>query len=128
MSIQEDLAKLDRAVKDAEIRLHTVNSSIIGLDKELETLANLEGELEENVACLKKNRVIAIASEYKKAKEDLKKTRVRMTALQNDRAHYHKAKVEVETSLAKTKQEIEKIKNTGDRNVLHANFGRKDGG
>jgi len=121
----EDLAKLDRAVKDAEIRLHTVHSSIVGLDKELDTLSNLEDTLEENLKCLKNSSTIPIASEYKKAKEDLKKTRLRATALQNDRAHYHKAKAEVEASVAKIKEEIEKLKK-GDDNVLHANFGRKD--
>lgn len=128
MSKQVELEKLDRAVRDGEIRLQTVNVNINSLTKEIDQLENLENQLEENLKCLKKKSIIAIATEFKKAKEDLKKTKTRLISLKNDRENFKKAANDVEAVMKKAKEDMENLKKNGDSNVLHGTFGRKDNG
>jgi chromosome segregation ATPase len=123
-----ELEELDRAIKNGEIRLCTVNTNIGSLTKEIEVLDALESELEENLKVLKKKNIVAIATEYKKAKEDLAKTKVRLISLKNDRENFKKAANDVQKAMEKAKQDIEKMKKNGDSNVLHGTFGRKDNG
>lgn len=127
MGKQEELEKLDRTVRDGDVRLHTVKLNIDTLTKEIDTLTELEIQLEQNLKCLKKKNIIAIATEFKKAKEDLAKTRIRATALRNDREQFKKAGAEVQAVMKKAKEDLEKLRKIGDSNVLRGKFGRKDG-
>lgn len=127
MSKKVELEELDRAIRNGEIRLCTVNANIGSLTKEIEHLDTLEMQLEENVKVLKKNNIIAIATEYKKAKEDLAKTRTRLISLKNDRENFKKAADDVKKVMEKAKEDIEKLKKV-DSNVLHGTFGRKGNG
>lgn len=124
---QADLEKIDRTLKDGEIRLRTVKTNLDALEKEIQNLSSLESQLAENVKCLKKKNIVAIATEYKKAKEELSKIRQRAIALKNDREHFKKASEEVECSMKKAKEELEKLQRLGDNNVLRGKFGKKDG-
>ncbi len=128
MSKQVDLERLDRAIKDGMIRICTVKSNIDLLDKDIETLIQLESTLVENLKCLKEKNIIAMASEFRKAKEDLGKTRIRLTVQQNEREDYRKALANVTQVVEESKEAIEKIKKSGENNVLHGNFGKKDHG
>lgn len=124
MGKNEDLTKLDRSIKDAEVRLRNVQGSIAALDREIGNITATETTLVDNLKCLKTKRVIAIAQEYKNVKEELKRARNRLTVLHNDREHYWKAQKDVELFLKQSKKEYEKMKN--ENNVL--NFrGKKNG-
>ncbi len=127
MSKQIELEKLDRAIRDGEIRLQTVNVNIGSLTKEIDTLTNLEIQLEENLKFLKQRNIIAKADDFKKAKEDLVKTRTRLISLKNDRENFKKAADNVQVVMTKAKEDIDKLRKNGDGNVLHGTFGRKDG-
>lgn len=128
MGKQEELEKLDRVLRDGDVRLRTIKMNTDSLTKEIDTLEKLEIELERNIKCLKKKNIVAMATEYKKAKEDLARTRIRAIALKNDRAQFKKASDEVESAVKKAKEDIEKLKKSGDNNVLRGKFGRKDNG
>ena len=128
MSKQVELERLDRAIKDSNIRACTVKSNIEVLDRDIANMEELERTLEENLKVLKKQKVVAIAEQFKKAKEDLSKTRVRLITLKNEREDYRKALNNVNTVIKQSMEAIEKIKRDGDNNVLRANFGKKDNG
>jgi chromosome segregation ATPase len=128
MSKQIELERLDRAIKDSNIRACTVKSNIEVLDRDIANMEELEKTLEENLKVLKRQKVIAIAEQFKKAKEDLAKTRVRLITLKNEREDYRKALNNVNVAIAQSMEAIEKIKRDGDNNVLRANFGKKDNG
>jgi chromosome segregation ATPase len=123
----EDLAKLDSMIKDAESRVKTVSANLESLDKEIYLLSSLEKNLKENVNELKKKKVVAVAQEFKKAKEDLKKTQVRMGMLRNDREHYVKVIKDMEAFLVHTRREIEKMRRNAEDNVLQFKRGNKNG-
>lgn len=118
MNKAEELAKLDRAIKDAETRIKTVQTNIDALNKELDVLSSLESTLSENVKCLKKKQIVAMAQEFKRVKEELKKTNTRITLLKNDREHFLKSSKDMEEFIHKTKEEIKKIEGD-DNNVLN---------
>lgn len=121
----EDLAQLDRSIRDATIRYNTLSVCADGLRRELTQLELLEVTLMENIECLKQQKIVAIASEYKKALADLAKCRTQMTVLKSNLAQQNKAKAESDTLLTRLQAEQDKLNN--DRVVLYGNFGRKDG-
>lgn len=128
MNKQIELEKLDRAIKDSNIRACTVKSNVEILDRDIASMEELECTLEENLKFLKQQKVVAMADQFKKAKEDLKRTRVRLITLKNEREDFRKALNNVNQVIRDSMEAIEKIKKDGDNNVLRANFGKKDNG
>lgn len=127
MSKATEIDKLDRSIRDGEIRIRTVQSNIDQLTKEIETLSDLEKQLEENVKQLKKKKITVIATEFKKAKEDLAKTKVRLTHLGNERENFKKSAENAKKVMEQAREAMEKLKKTDDNNVLQGKFGRKNG-
>ena len=127
MSLKEELKNLDRIIRDADIRSRTLKASIELIDKELINIAELKNALEENVKCLKTNKVIALAAEYKKAKEDLKRVKFRVDALGKDKIHFISVLKEVEALSKQSTLSFNKIKNIGDSNVLQFKGKKNDG-
>lgn len=126
MSRQTDLDKLDRNIKDTEIRLKTFEVNIGTIQKELDFLKNLEDQLETNISFLKKNKIVTLAQEYKKAKEDLKKTKIRLTQLKSDKMINEKAHKELGVMLEKNRETYDRLaQQQGQNNVLQGKFGRK---
>jgi chromosome segregation ATPase len=127
MGKQDELAKLDRNIKDTEIRLKTFDTNIGTIQKEIDFLLNIEKQLDENISYLKKVKIIALATEFKKAKEDLKKTKTRLVQLKSDRTINEKAHKELGAMLQKNKEAYDRLTQTSDNNVLQGKFGRKRG-
>jgi small-conductance mechanosensitive channel len=121
----EELAKFDRAMKDCEVRLRTFEANINTLKKEIDFLISLEKQLSENIAYLKKIKVIALAKEYKDAREDLKKTKTRILQLKSDLTINEKAYKDVESFLEKNRVSYDKLTKQSDNNVVQGKFGRK---
>lgn len=124
----EELEKLDRTLKEGELKLRSIKVNIDSLTKEIDTFADLEAQLDQNVKCLKKKNIIAIAAEYKKAKEELAKTKAKAIGLRNDREQFKKACAEIEWVMKKAQVDLEKLQKTGDNNVLRGKFGKKENG
>lgn len=128
MNKQLELDRLDRMVKDSTIRACTVQNNLDVLDRDIANTEVIKQKLEENLQFLKKQKVIAIAEQFKKAKEELAKTKVRLITLRNEREDYRKALDNVHRVIKESMEAIDKIKKDGDNNVLRANFGKKDNG
>ena len=127
MGKTEDLAKLSVAAKDIEQRMFSVKTSMDVIKKELDFLTTLEEQLDSNVRYLKKVKIIALASEYKKAREDLKKTKTRLGQIKGDLGNNERAHKELEAMLKKNKEVYDKLSKTSDNNVLQGKFGRRNG-
>jgi hypothetical protein len=124
---QTDLDKLDRNIKDTEIRLGTFKINIGTIQKEIDFLSNVESQLQTNISFLKKNKIVALASEYKKSREDLKKTKIRLVQLKSDRTINEKSHKELGLMLEKNKEAYDKLAQAGDNNVLQGKFGKGRG-
>lgn len=127
MSKQVELEKLDRAIKDANIRSGTVKMTIEVLDREIGTLDRAEIAFEENIKFLKQEKIVTMADKFKEAREELKRIRIRLITLKNERADYTKALDNVNQVIQQSLEAIEKIKRNGDNNVLLGKFGKADG-
>lgn len=126
MGRQDELTRLDRNIKDCENRLKTFSSNIDTIQKELNFLVNLENQLEINISILKKIKIVTLATEYKKAREDLKKTKIKLTQLKSDKTINEKAHKELEYLLQKNKESYDKLSRENN-NVFEGKFGRKRG-
>ena len=125
MSKAEELVKIDRNIKDIEIRIKTFSLNIEAIQKELDFLTNLEDQLQQNISYLKNIKVVALAIEYKKAREDLKKTKVRLLQLKSDKMINEKTYKELQNTLQKNKDIYDKLSKQDENNVLQGKFGRK---
>lgn len=125
VSKQEDLIKLDRNIKDAESKLKTFKNNLDIVQKEVDLLSSMERKLQENIDFLKKNKTVAIAEEYKKSKENLKKTKVRLGQLKNDLSLNDKASLEIESYIKQNREAYDKLSKQGDNNVLQGKFGKR---
>jgi chromosome segregation ATPase len=126
MSKQEDLVKLDRGIKDLEIRAKTFTVNMDAIKKELDFLGTVEEQLDSNIKYLKKVKTVALASEYKKAKEDLKKTKIRLSQLKGDLTANERAYKELESLLKKNQEAYDKLSQQNDNNVLQGKFGKRN--
>ena len=125
MPQKDDLAKVERSIREAEIRLTTTKIKIEAQDKELFHLASLKNELESNIKNLKQKGVAAVASEYKKAKTDLLKTNVKITQIQWDKAVLQKIYDETLQLKKNGASALEAIVEKIGKNVLHGKFPKK---
>jgi chromosome segregation ATPase len=127
VNLQLELEKADRIVRDTEIKLRTIKTALDGIEGEIQQLTTLENELEENLKFLKKKNIIALAQEYRKAKEDLTKTKNRLAMLRIDSSNVGRALGDCQAYLQKAKEAYAKLLK-GNDNVIRGNFGRKSDG
>jgi prefoldin subunit 5 len=126
MGKQEEFERLDRTLKDTEVRIRTIQSHTATLDKELSTFISLETTLKENIKCLKTNQIVAIVQEFKKSKEELKRTQARIQVLKSDRSIFCRDIKALQVILETVKLDLEKLKKS-ENNVLVFIGGKKDG-
>lgn len=127
MSKIEELDKLDRAIKDAEIRLKSIESNIEQIDKEIAVLSPRKTELEQNIEFHKKANTVPIAHEYKKSKSELSKTKARLILITSDRKKAAQAVKDIQEIIEKFKRDYAELLKTSENNVLKVMFGAKRG-
>lgn len=123
-----ELANADLALRNAESQLGTLRSITEIIQKEINSLTMLESQLEDNLICLRQRKIVAVANEFKKAREDLVKTRNRLAFLRIDRENQRKAIEKAEDIVVKARQTYNDLLKKPENNVVQGNFGRKDDG
>lgn len=124
MSKIEQLDKLEKTLKDAEIHLKSIESTMEKIDKELVALGARKNELENNIAFHKKQSTIPLVNEHRKSKTELSKITTRFNLVTAD-------KLAAIRALAGTKEVIEKFKKAyseiyNQNNVVPGIFGAKN--
>lgn len=125
MSAPVDNEKIEAAIKDTESRLNAIRLALAHNETEINTLVRAEVLLKENIAELKRKGVAVIASEYKKAKEDLVKTITRLTFLRIDKNTYERALNGQTGVLDYLKLKLETNMKRQQNNVIQGKFGKK---
>lgn len=123
MTREQELARLAHAIKDGEGRLKIFSQTLDSIQKELETLTLFDKGVTENIRFLKKKKITVSAMEFKNAKEELTKIKVRMAKIRIDRDNVLKANKDIQELLRKSKEEYAKLLKS-ENNVL--TFRRKD--
>jgi chromosome segregation ATPase len=128
VSTPVDNEKIEAAIKDVESRLNAIRMALGQNETEINTLVALEDQLKENIAELKRQGVTVLASEYRKAKEDLIKTATRLAFLRIDRETYQRALNGQTGVLDYLKQKLSDNTKRLLNNVIKGKFGKKDDG
>lgn len=124
MSNLIELDKIDRLIKDSEIRLKSIELSVQKIDHEISVLIPLQNQLEQNLQYLKSSNAVPIAQEYKRAKQELTKTKTRIAMISSDRSKAQDAVREVIRAIAEMKRQYMKLINLSTNNVIQGKFGR----
>jgi chromosome segregation ATPase len=127
VSKADELDKLDKAIKNAEISLKSIKTTIEQLGKEIAILAPRKNELEQNLEFHKKAEIVPIAHEYKKAKSELSKTKNRLAMITSDQKKAMEACKDIEEIIAKFRSDYIKLIKTSENNILTPNFGGSRG-
>lgn len=127
MSKIEELDKLDRAIKDAEVNLKSIQTKTELMAKEIAVLGPRKNELEQNIQFHKRAGSIPIAHEYRKSKQELTKVKGRLTLITLDHSKALQAIKDVEQIIEKFKRDYDSLSKTSENNVLQGSFGDKRG-
>ena len=119
--------KLDRAIKDAEIRLKSIQANVSQLANEIAVLSPRKLELEQNIEFHKKAGTIPIANEHRKVRTELTKTKARLLNITAEHKRASQAIDEVIEIIEKFKRDQAALLKTSDDNVLRPAFGGKNG-
>lgn len=127
MNKVEELDKLDKAIKNAEITQRSIQNSIDILYKEINMLSQQKIELEQNLEFHKSAGIVPIAHEYGKSKKELAKITNRLDLITID----HKKSVQglnhVQEIITKFKSDYAELLASNENNVVRALFGAKRG-
>jgi chromosome segregation ATPase len=123
----EELDRLDREIKNAEIRLKSIQTAIEQTDKEIAVLSPRRSELEQNISFHKKTDAAPILHEYRKAKNELSKTKARLILITADQKKAIQACKDIELIIQRFKKDHLELLKTSDNNVLRVLFGSKRG-
>lgn len=126
MSKHQDIDRLTRAIRDCEDRLRVFKSNLNTIDSEILQLNTIESQLEENIAFLRKKHIIALAKEYKAVKDDMARTKARLSMLRIDRSNIDRANTDIQSALDKMKTDLAKTLSEPN-NVVYGIFRRKNG-
>lgn len=120
-----EVISAEALVREAEVSLHTIQYHLRAVDREVETLEALQGQLEDNIDILKKQKIIALAQEYKRSREELNKTRNMLILARNSRNQFLASQKEAEKYLNRCNETYEIIVARSENNVIFGLFGGK---
>jgi len=109
-------------------RLHTINTGLEIIEKEINNLSTTKEIIEMNIDFLKKEHVIASTFEYRKNKEDLHRTVSRLNFLIDDRVKIIRAMGVIQKLVEDNNQEYDLLLQKIENVVISGRFGEnKDG-
>ena len=120
-----ELERADKALREASIRCDTIKVHLSHLEREIAEMIAVETTIEQNISILKNSSVIALVSEYKKAREDLTKAKNRLVFLRIDRNNHYHALTKAEKILHECKEKLVQLMTIPIGKVIQGNFGKK---
>lgn len=124
MKLPNNLDQLDNLIKDTSDKTDALKHHIKGLEDNVALLTNLEKTLQQNLSVLKDHAIIAMASEFKKIKEDLGKVArnidVSAVDLRNSKLFLEKS----QKLLIELREQYAIIKESQKGKVLTGHFGK----
>lgn len=128
MDKHEELSLAAQLVKESETALQSVSLNLDYLDREVDFLLILQKHILDNISVLKRDRIVTLVIEYRKAKEELVKTKARLKQMRSDRQSYESIYKDVKETLRKRTAAYETLLKKSENNVLQGSFGKKKHG
>jgi len=127
MSNLADIEKIQTTLRLMEERLAAVRGGLHNVERDIDILSTHAAQLNRNVHYLKRKKVIALASEYKKVKEELTTVNTRLAALRSDRENFRTVYARAEVEMFKLKEELDILIHDPGAKVIEADFRRLRG-
>jgi chromosome segregation ATPase len=122
-----EIGRLEEAVKLAEERLLTVNTGLLNIETNIDLLSTRAGQLSRNIQYLKKKNIIALASEYKKVKEEFDIANARLELMREERENFRTVYSHVELEMLVLKEQLVNLIENPGGTVISADFRRSNG-
>jgi len=122
---KEDIAKIERNLREAELRLAANKAKVDILSREKDSMVVLQGQLAENLKNLKLKGIIALVMEYRKIQSDISKTKVRIGQIEWDLATAEYALKETTKTINQLRILFEKLLAEVGKNVLQGKWPKK---
>ena len=126
MNLLVELQKIEHEIRDLEYRQISAKNGITDIRREITLLSLKELALTDNIKNLKKNSVIVLAAEFRRSKEDLNRTRIRLDLIGKDKVNLEKALKIIDDFLEKARAKLADLKELETSNVLQGDFGSKN--
>lgn len=122
-----ELEQAEKLLKDLETKyqIFAYNQQVV--EKEISHLNRLKDALEQNIAVLANRYTIPLISEFKKARDDLARTQVRLNMHISDREKIIKTLTQLQDMINKGKEQYYIALRGLDGIVIKGNFGNRDG-
>jgi chromosome segregation ATPase len=127
MAHLSDIDKLEKAIKVAEDRLAVVKAALDGVEKDIDSVSTSVIQLKRNIHYLKKKNTVALASEYKKVKEELVDAKDKLEIYRLNREDYRTVHSGIELDIARLKAELTIKLNDPGAQVIEGSFRRING-
>lgn len=127
MNKQQELARASDSLDQAKNDLMGISIRLSAIEREIDVYILKERELLENINILKRKKIVALAQEFKRAKEALLALRQKLIFAYNDRSRHEKAIRTTQSLLNKAQLNYDIVVKRYENNLLHGTFRRKDG-
>lgn len=105
MDRNDDINRVSQILLDAEVKLRQISNQVAAIEREIATLTVIEANLKENIRWLKKRKIVTVASEYRKVREQLKTAETRKSILNIDKENTLKIQRHTEQVYQKVKEQ-----------------------
>lgn len=127
MNKHQELERASEAVDNTKQDLMSINIRLSAIEREIDVYLLAELQLIENIRILKTNKIIALAEQYKRSKEELETIRQKLALAYSDRSRHEKAVKITQTLLNKAQLHYDIVVKRYENNVVHGLFRRNNG-
>ena len=127
MGKPEELAKAEQLITSAQYDIMAIGVRLSAIERELAGLIAKEMHLVENINILKTRKIIALAKEFKRAKEDLAIIRRKQDIARFDRIQHMQALENAHKSLKHSQESYDILLSRYQNNVVIGIFRRNSG-
>jgi chromosome segregation ATPase len=127
MNKADEIEKAEKALKEASERLGNLTAYVAKLESELYVLKNIEETLKENITILKSEDIIAVASEFKRSKEELTKIQQRIAVTNIDKANNERSIAKIQKTMIECREALAQAMLVPLAPILEGNFRSKNG-
>jgi chromosome segregation ATPase len=117
-----EIDMMQKEIRDMQARLERVRLGLDSIEQEIDVLSTKSYQLERSVKYMKKDKVVALASEYAKVKVELDSIRERLSAMREEREMHRNAYARIDHEVRRLKNILFYTMRDHENNVLYGRF------
>jgi chromosome segregation ATPase len=126
MNKHQELERADAELKELGTRIESIKFHLRSLENSLALLRSLHVQFSQNLATLREQGIVALASEYKKIREDLAIVNSKLRVMAIDHSNHEVALERTEKILVESREKYVILLRNQDGRVIKGNFGGKE--